>query len=68
MFSKQNQSQIFPAADRGGRQRTEQHKLQRRGYYNPRRHPKDRRASDMRPFRLSKGKIGFSFFGLRNRS
>ena len=29
MFSKQNQFQIFPAADRGGRQRTEQHKLQR---------------------------------------
>ena len=29
MFSKQNQSQIFPAADRGGRQRTEQHELQR---------------------------------------
>ena len=29
MFSKQNQFQIFPAADQGGRQRTEQHKLQR---------------------------------------
>ena len=33
MFSKQNQLQIFLTADRGGRQRTEQHKLQRSGYW-----------------------------------